>query len=274
MLYNLNTVYKLYTVYTVNNLYTKKESKKMPEEQDFENESPFVGEETNDLDSEIGLSFTKDVALENKIECPYCCQPLTIGTDGCYQHEFGHCQAFFENKEEVDVAAEKIVQQRLRKEELQRAAAEEERKKNEEQKQAALGEYYNKITSIIQETLQAEIRNSVAVIQQAAENLSTAKDTMITALTEVTRSSISEKISYYQSKIAETNEGDPRLDLYKDLEDRYNKFLSVYDLLENNKRELKGKIKDLTDIDIWSNSGNFEDYKNLLQMIEKIYLKK
>lgn len=63
----------------------------------------------------------------------------------------------------------------------------------EDEKQAVLGEYYNKITSVIQETLQAEIQNSVAVIQQAVVELSTAKDTMITAITEVTRSSISEK---------------------------------------------------------------------------------
>lgn len=246
----------------------------MPEEQDFDNESPFVGEETNDLDSEMGLSFPEDVALENKMECPYCCQPLTIGTDGCYQHEFGPCQAFFENKEEVAVAAEKIVQQRLKKEEQQRAAAEEERKKMEEQKQAALGEYYDQIINAVQETLRGEIQNSVSVIQRAAEDLYNAKDIMLTATTEVTRSSISEKISYYQTKAAETNEGDPALDLYKDLEDRYNKFLSVYDTLENNKKLLKQKIKELTDINIWSGAGNLEDYQNLLQMIEKVYQKK
>ena len=170
----------------------------------------------------------------------------------------------------------KIEQQRLKKEELQKAAAEEERQKMEDEKQAVLGEYYNKITSVIQETLQAEIQNSVAVIQQAAEDLSTAKDTMITVITEVTRSSISEKISYYQSKIAETNEGDPKLEFYKDLEDRYNNFLRVFDLMENNKRELKQKIKELTLslIDIWQGSGNLEDYQNLLQLVEKLYLKK
>ena len=111
-------------------------------------------------------------------------------------------------------------------------------------------------------------------IQIGVESESTAKDTMITAITEVTRSSISEKISYYQSKIAETNEGDPKLEFYKDLEDRYNNFLRVFDLMENNKRELKQKIKELTDIDIWQGSGNLEDYQNLLQLVEKLYLKK
>ena len=43
--------------------------------------------------------------------------------------------------------------------------------------------------------------------------------------------------------------------------------------MENNKRELKQKIKELTDIDIWQGSGNLEDYQNLLQMVEKLYLK-
>lgn len=44
--------------------------------------------------------------------------------------------------------------------------------------------------------------------------------------------------------------------------------------MENNKRELKQKIKELTDIDIWQGSGNLEDYQNLLQLVEKLYLKK
>lgn len=38
--------------------------------------------------------------------------------------------------------------------------------------------------------------------------------------------------------------------------------------MENNKRELKQKIKELTDIDIWQGSGNLEDYQNLLQLVE------
>ena len=247
----------------------------MFENQDIENESPFSEDiEKNDFNSEEVTPFPEvDGEIETGYLCPYCRQLLTVSEDGSYQHEFGFCQAFFENEEEWQAATEKIEQQRLKKEELQRAAAEEERQKMEDEKQAVLGEYYNKITSVIQETLQAEIQNSVAVIQQAVVELSTAKDTMITAITEVTRSSISEKISYYQSKIAETNEGDPKLEFYKDLEDRYNNFLRVFDLMENNKRELKQKIKELTDIDIWQGSGNLEDYQNLLQMVEKLYLK-
>ena len=248
----------------------------MFENQDIENESPFSEDiEKNDFNSEEVTSFPEvDGEIETGYLCPNCRQLLTVSEDGSYQHEFGFCQAFFENEEEWQAATEKIEQQRLKKEELQRAAAEEERQKMEDEKQAVLGEYYNKITSVIQETLQAEIQNSVAVIQQAVVELSTAKDTMITAITEVTRSSISEKISYYQSKIAETNEGDPKLEFYKDLEDRYNNFLRVFDLMENNKRELKQKIKELTDIDIWQGSGNLEDYQNLLQLVEKLYLKK
>ena len=254
----------------------------MSEDQEFENESPF-GEiiETNDLDNEPQSTFPESEgpsvnsdSEDTEIECPYCRQSLALSEDGSYHHQSGFCQAFFENKEEVQAATEKIVQQRLKKEEQQRAAAEEERLKLEKKKQAVLGEYYNQITSVVQETLQIEIQNSVAVIQRATDDLYNAKDTMITAITEVTRSGISEKISYYQTKGAETNEGDLKLDLYKDLENRYNKFLSVFDMLENDKKQLKQKIKELTDIDLWPGAGSLEAYQNLLQTIEKVYLKK
>lgn len=235
----------------------------MIDEQEFENESPFA----EDTEQE-------EVDKDQEIECPYCRLPLNENEDGSYQHEFGVCQAFFENRQELQAANEKILLQRQKKEEKAKAEAENARQKVEEEKKITLGEYYDQITSIVSETLQEEIQRSAAVIQRAADDLYNAKDALITVSTDVTRSSISEKISYYQTKASETNEGNPQLEIYKDMEDRYNKFLTVFDAMERDKKQLQRKIKELSDIDTWSGSGMIDEYNNLLQLLEKIYFKK
>lgn len=89
----------------------------MFENQDIENESPFSEDiEKNDFNSEEVTPFPEvDGEIETGYLCPYCQQLLTVSEDGSYQHEFGFCQAFFENEEEWQAATEKIEQQRLKK---------------------------------------------------------------------------------------------------------------------------------------------------------------
>ena len=74
----------------------------MFENQDIENESPFSEDiEKNDFNSEEVTPFPEvDGEIETGYLCPYCRQLLTVSEDGSYQHEFGFCQAFFENEEE------------------------------------------------------------------------------------------------------------------------------------------------------------------------------
>lgn len=242
---------------------------------EFESESPFVTDPYTEAEgTDTGNAFPDVAEEKEEIECPYCRLMLKANEDGSYQHEFGACQAFFEDSEELHAATEKIVQQQKKKEEQQKAAAEELQRQIEQEKQESLGEYYEKIVDTVRETLQSEIQNSVAVIQRAADDLYNAKDSMLTAVTDISRSSISEKISYYQTKAAETNEGDPKLEYYKDMEARYNKFLIVFDSVESDKKQLQRKIKELADIDIASRAGILEEYQVLLQMIEKMYIKK
>lgn len=246
----------------------------MPEDNDYENESPF-GENENLEEHNLEQSFPEDETVKQEKECPYCRGLLVSGADGSYQHETGLCQAFFESEEELAAAEEKITQKQKREQEKQEAEAEERNNQIEQEKQEILGQYYDQIRNAVAETIQIEIQNSLGVLQRAAEDLENAKEGMLIATTDVTRSSISEKISHYQSKIAETNDADPKVPIYKDLENQYNNFLIAYDDLEKKKKSVLHKISELSSVEFpEANTGLLEEYQNLLSSVEKLYFRK